>query len=871
MIEQKGDIEMFNNENESVKSRSKSSKKDKGDHEEQRRSSKEIRKKKKKSKSSDRNINLTTSNENTSGGFIHDQLDSCDQDTLNDHTNTQVTRGKSDTSEVLKNDITIGNENNDLNKNCENSNTDCGELLTQGDENLNVTNKQPYLFNTDRNSVVEKVVDTTTTQKNSKSDLDKSEDSYSFSFESSEEESTKKEKGQEDKVVKKEVVSENTRGDSKKDIDIISENKNKQEDTVKKIKEADSRVGLDLFEKGKPASTSTPRQNQRVEKKGQLDSSTADTYTESFCSDSKAKTKSKTDSLSGVKKHPKDDDNDATLTDSSWPSYCRDISEIESDVKNQASAGIKHGPDADEYKLESEVENKGSLQGGLASDKDTFSSLHKEKESSVKDHTNISLALTDENKSANVIKNNSEEKAREVENGSDATLSDRSFPTFRSEDPLPQHNVDIKETKIDTADITKDTSEISTSAKTTNRDSLKQTLDNKVSKTPIDTKTPFAEIQSNVNKESENLKNKDIPKTGVVDNRISNPDDTLEDIEPITNTVVLLPTDSGTNDKTDHTVIKEEATMARQRFQRQAVKNSDSDVETEKMEGNDTTKPNQQDDTVKLTNGDDGVFSGESDGETKEKEKSDDNGDKKTDEATGSRTRRVSNEWVVQSSDFAKESETENEHKRLGMDTENQEQEKAMNEPIQLKTDENGETGDNEAKADDNETKADDNEAKTGDNETKPNDTQTADESSAKEDEIEVESVEQIRRNIKIDHAVDTVSELEVKIQDLMENMKDLMSEYSMRLNCQPLSDFVLDLDKFKGDFISLRDAYKKYESLFVFLNKCLKDLRTSGDELNNLIAKRFREEDLTTWMDSHDKFEEGKIKKNKNHHGNCK
>jgi hypothetical protein len=54
---------------------------------------------------------------------------------FNDHTNTQVTRGKSDTSEVLKNDITIGNENNDLNKNCENSNTDCGELLTQGDEN----------------------------------------------------------------------------------------------------------------------------------------------------------------------------------------------------------------------------------------------------------------------------------------------------------------------------------------------------------------------------------------------------------------------------------------------------------------------------------------------------------------------------------------------------------------------------------------------------------------------------------------------------------------------------------------------------------------------------------------------------------------
>jgi hypothetical protein len=33
------------------------------------------------------------------------------------------------------------------------------------------------------------------------------------------------------------------------------------------------------------------------------------------------------------------------------------------------------------------------------------------------------------------------------------------------------------------------------------------------------------------------LKNEDIPKTGVVDNRISNPDDTLEDIEPITNTV----------------------------------------------------------------------------------------------------------------------------------------------------------------------------------------------------------------------------------------------------------------------------------------------------------------------------------------------
>lgn len=856
MIEQKGDIEMFHNENESVKSRSKSSTKDKGDHEEQRRSSKEIRKKKKKSKSSDRNINLTTSHENTSGGYIHDQLDSCDQATLNDHTNTQTTQGKIDTSEVLKNAVNIGNENNDLNKNLENSNTDCVELLTQGDENLNVTNKQPYLFNTDRNSVVEKVVDTTTTQKTSKSDLDKSEDTYSFSFESSEEESTKKEKGEEDKVAKEEVISENTRDGSKKDIDVISENKNKQENTVEKIKEANSRVNLDLIEKEKPASTSTPRHSQRVEKKGQLDSSTADTYTESFCSDSKSKTKSKTDtsSLSGVKKHPKDDDNDATLTDSSWPSYCRDISEIESDVKNQASEGIKHVTDADEYKVESEEKNKKSPHEGIASDKDNISSSHKEKESSVKDHTNISLALTDENKSANVIKNNSEEKVREVENGSDATLSDRSFPTFRSEDPLPQHNVDIKETQIDKVDITNDTSEISTSAKTTNRDSLKQTLDNKVSKTPIDTKTPFAEKQSNANKESDDLKNKEIPKTGVVDNRISNPDDTLEDIEPITNTIVLLPTDSVTNDKTDHSVTKEEATMARQRFQRQAVQNSDSDVETEKMEGNDTTKPNQQGDKVHLTNGDDGVFSGESDGETKEKEKGDSNGEKKADEATGSGTRRVSNEWVVQSSDFAKESETENEHKRVGIDTEKQEQEEDTNEPIKPKTDNNGGADDNEAKADENETKADDNEIK-------PDDTQTANESNTKTDEIEVESVEQIRRNIKIDHAVDTVSELEVKIQDLMENMKDLMAEYSTRLNCQPLSDFVLDLDKFKGDFISLRDAYKKYESLFVFLNKCLKDLRTSGDELNNLIAKRFREEDLTTWMDSQDKFEEGKMK----------
>ncbi|XP_052088034.1 uncharacterized protein LOC127725221 [Mytilus californianus] len=285
--------------------------------------------------------------------------------------------------------------------------------------------------------------------------------------------------------------------------------------------------------------------------------------------------------------------------------------------------------------------------------------------------------------------------------------------------------------------------------------------------------------------------------------------------------------------------------MARQKLVRQAVKNSDSDVETEKMEGTNTTKASEEQ-PVHLTNGDDGVFSEESDIEGKEHHDRGDDEELTNVNESNSRQRNIS-DWGT-NEDFKKEHETGDDN---------------IKDKIENEQDENKNTENNPEQPVDSEVPTKDEIQENGQDHTQAReDDQNMDEARDQNiDDVGVESVEQIRRNIKIDNAVETVSELEVKVQDLMENMKDLMSEYTTRLNNQPLSDFVMDLDKFKGDFISLRDAYKKYESLFVFLNKCLKDLRSSGDEVNNLIAKRFREEDLTTWMESQEKFEEEKHK----------
>lgn len=115
-----------------------------------------------------------------------------------------------------------------------------------------------------------------------------------------------------------------------------------------------------------------------------------------------------------------------------------------------------------------------------------------------------------------------------------------------------------------------------------------------------------------------------------------------------------------------------------------------------------------------------------------------------------------------------------------------------------------------------------------------------------------------ITRNIDIDNAVEIIKSTEGGLKDLLTDMKELLTNYQDRINSKDLSDFTNDLDKFRGDFESLKDAFKYSEELFNYLNRNLKDMRMLGDNLNSLIQKKFRVEDLTLWMESPEERTEG-------------
>ncbi|CAG2245877.1 unnamed protein product [Mytilus edulis] len=728
----------------------------------QRRASKEIRKKKRKIKSKDHDIHfMTATNEIELEGeqAFNFNGNNLNHDTVSDQTNQ---RSSASPSKVLNCIDNSGNENSDLNRKDSNKER---QVLTQGDETLNVTNKQEVSFN---NTIVNKVVDTSVKQSE-----EYSHDSYSSSFESSD--------GNKKQVSEKIVPSEN------------KENKNKFE-----------RTGIEKSEE-EPPSTSTPRKDL-----DQQDHSESYAYSNTFENDSNSKEKLKTVSDPGNQKG----NADATLSESSWPSYCQDNKDIENqetklnsktatelsnnragktgNVKNtnvnkqtKDNSDINKDKDDDddatltESSWPSYCENKNKQEVGSDSKEHIYVGEN-QKEVSVKDHSQISVSFSEnsKNKCAGVDKDISDKK--QEEESDDATLSDNSFPTYRSEDPVVINSGDTPEDKglqikVSTiGDSASDKSKnnvsvISLLHKSENCEEIKQ-------KPTIDAKTLLSDTLTNAQKESQNRKNKETRKN-------SSPDDTLEDIEPISNIDAPLPIDTDKiNSETP--INKDNKPMARQKFALIPQKA-------------------REEQPVHLTNGDDGVFSEESDIEGKEHIDRDDDEELTNVTESNSRQRNVS-DWGT-NEDFKKEHETGDENNK---------------DKIENKKDESKTTDNSLDQPVDSEVPTNDTIQDNGQDHTQAREVdQNIDDASKndKNDDVGVESVEQIRRNIKIDNAVDTVAELEVKVQDLMENMKDLMSEYTTRLNNQPLSDFVMDLDKFKGDFISLRDAYKKYESLFVF------------------------------------------------------
>jgi hypothetical protein len=118
-----------------------------------------------------------------------------------------------------------------------------------------------------------------------------------------------------------------------------------------------------------------------------------------------------------------------------------------------------------------------------------------------------------------------------------------------------------------------------------------------------------------------------------------------------------------------------------------------------------------------------------------------------------------------------------------------------------------------------------------------------------------------LKRNVQIDGTVESLPKLEETVTTLLNSMKDVMKYYSDLLKLQALKDFTNDLGKFRGDFISITDAFKICNSMSTNLNQHLKELRLVTDEVRSQINRKFQQEDLKTWVDVPIEKEKGMIR----------
>ena len=107
-----------------------------------------------------------------------------------------------------------------------------------------------------------------------------------------------------------------------------------------------------------------------------------------------------------------------------------------------------------------------------------------------------------------------------------------------------------------------------------------------------------------------------------------------------------------------------------------------------------------------------------------------------------------------------------------------------------------------------------------------------------------------LKRNVQIDGSVDSITELDTNVVSLLQSMKDVMNHYMEQLKLQPLKEFTIDMGKFRGDFLSINDAYQRCAQLATTMNSHLKDLRRTTEETKTIMSRKFQNEDLSTWID---------------------
>ena len=115
-----------------------------------------------------------------------------------------------------------------------------------------------------------------------------------------------------------------------------------------------------------------------------------------------------------------------------------------------------------------------------------------------------------------------------------------------------------------------------------------------------------------------------------------------------------------------------------------------------------------------------------------------------------------------------------------------------------------------------------------------------------------------LKRNVEIDGSVESISDLETKMTFLLQSIKHVMKHYKERLTLQTLRDFTDDMGKFRGDFLSITDAYQRCGHLATTMNNHLKELRHTTEDCKTIIYRKFQNEDLATWIDITAEKEEG-------------
>lgn len=251
--------------------------------------------------------------------------------------------------------------------------------------------------------------------------------------------------------------------------------------------------------------------------------------------------------------------------------------------------------------------------------------------------------------------------------------------------------------------------------------------------------------------------------------------------------------------------------------------------------------------------------------------------DLKSEEVTQTKESNNNMEEIVQRESSETQNEPKDDSKHTGNDDDGSPKEVVDSTKINENT-KQGESNENEAvkrvnvdEKEENEENGDDKEDKTPDEVEEPVTNENVEQPFTHESPKEPEENQIVReptpepepvkvfRNIDIDNAVTTIQDTEGPLKNLLNDMKELLTNYQDKLNSEMLSDFTKDSDKFRGDFASLKDAFHYSEELFHYFNKNLKEIRMLGDNLNSLIQKKFRMEDLTVWLESPEARMEGR------------